>query len=129
MAEEIPFPIADWNGNALDNENIYEGGQESEEQMEVSEADLLKRKGKRMTTLKKKAKLRKKCCHHFEKVYLNWYARLKKGMRKTPIHSKKLSCQATELHYYQFLQYCQTTLLGFIFDKLSFSKLLVSSST
>ena len=92
MAEEIPFPIADWNGNALDNENIYEGGQESEEQMEVSEADLLKRKGKRMTTLKKKAKLRKKCCHHFEKVYLNWYARLKKGMRKTPIHSKKLSC-------------------------------------
>ena len=68
LAEEIPFPIADWNGNALDNENIYEGGQESEEQMEVSEADLLKRKGKRMTTLKKKAKLRKKCCHHFEKV-------------------------------------------------------------
>ena len=39
LSEEIPFPIADWNGDALDNEDLSEGFQESEDEMDVSEEE------------------------------------------------------------------------------------------
>ena len=65
-----PFPIADWNGNALDYENkseTSEGVQESEEQMEVLEEESFEEEEEQCDNLEEESIFKEEILSSFRK--------------------------------------------------------------